>query len=656
MATRTKTVSFNFPTLTIVANNTQTPFTQITVYLPETGTKTIKHAWVEVSMDDIITATGGTLTTKTIDLSLNGASYTSTTNSNTLTNSGENHSFIFVRDFTSHFVTNYSGTSATCDLRLQINQSTGTTPNMVNVNAILYITYEYDDTSTTHVKTVYIPLNAPVTQLPNAKTSHDTLPALDTYLPEASKVYRSIHVVLQYNLNQANTTDHTVSMELASTGAVTTENYEASLATDRFTRYVWNVASVITTGTGQTFNVWASITGRCHSMQAYLVVTYEFNATTSTSIMNSLLLPMDISSPLGTSSSVFQRSNREFWVQETNPTRQRLAAYVYWNNNLAEAGLNFRVGTGSFVAYTNGGSAFISGNKVAMIRNDSPTGLSFGRGRNSLQLDGYNTASAGSKGGNVGCMWMLNYTSDKHSDGVGAHNTSVFELIHTHGTGSAIFGVTSSAFAPVINEANYFITACGLKLMFTGNSTFTLGGPTIQIEQLTAENNGVSFLQAYADGSIFDGEAGSTQLYCQVGDIFNRWSNDFDSKRLPIETARIYNLYIPTNNVAAVIWEILNMYLTYHSITYTFSGTISGSAGGTVTIGLYRTATGEKVLETTRSGNGAYSFTWFDDTEDMYVCAVETSTLRGLSKDDTPDTDFDIDLVSGGAGYTENYF
>jgi hypothetical protein len=213
MATRLKTVQFAWPTLASLPNNTLTTFTQITVYLPE-ATKTIKKAWVEFSADDIITNTGGSLTTKTINLRLGAASYTSTTNANTLTNSGENISHFITRDFTNHFTTNWTGTSMTCDLQAQINQSTGTTTGFVNASATLHITYEYDDSATTHLKTVYIPLNAPVTELPTTKTSHDTIPALDTYLPEASKTYRNIHVVTQANTNQASTTDHTMTFQL----------------------------------------------------------------------------------------------------------------------------------------------------------------------------------------------------------------------------------------------------------------------------------------------------------------------------------------------------------------------------------------------------------------------------------------------------------
>lgn len=628
MATRLKTVEYAFPVLASLANNTLTNFTQITVYLPESGTKTIRKAWVEVSMDDIITATGGSLTTKTVNLRLGAAGYTSTTNANTLANTGENLSYFTTRDFTSHFTTNWSGTSMTCDVQLQINQSTGTTLGFVNVCCTLFVTYEYDDTSTTQLKTAWIPLNAPVTTLPTTKTSHDTIPALDTYLPEASKTYRDIHIVTQANATQSAATDHTVTYELTSLGTHTTGNYESALATDRWTRYVWSITSYITTNTTHTFNVWSSLTARHHSMQAWLVVTYEFNATTTTSVMNSLLLPMEIPSPMGgTSAADFQRTTRELMVQEANPTINKLAFYMFWQATANEAGLNARIGTGSFVAYTNTGSGLIAGNKGLMIRNDAPTGLSFARGRNTLQMDVYNT-SATQRGGNVGGFWIVNYTSDKHSSGVGAHNHTVQWPIHTEDTTAAIQWKNTAAGAPIIPETNYFISALGYELKaMVGTAS---QGISVKAERLAAGEGGLIFEPIYTDIGQSDTEMGLVTCYAQAHSLFYRWNGDniADTSRLDPEASRRYVLN-SGNGVAH--WNALIMNITYHSITFTCADSISGFSG-TVTLDLHRANTGEKVLTTTRSGDGAFSFTWYDNTEQLFV-AAEDGTHVGRSED-----------------------
>lgn len=77
----------------------------------------------------------------------------------------------------------------------------------------------------------------------------------------------------------------------------------------------------------------------------------------------------------------------------------------------------------------------------------------------------------------------------------------------------------------------------------------------------------------------------------------------------------------------------LDLVFTYHSIPFTVADSISDSDGGTVAIELHRSDSGEKVLETTRVGDGAFSFTWYDNTEDMYVTALDASGNGGRSAD-----------------------
>jgi len=646
MAVRLKTVQFAWPALASLTNSTLTTLTQITVYLPESGTKTIRAAWVEVSMDDIATTVPGNVTARTVNLRLNAVAYNSTTNANTLTGSGENLSLFVTRDFTSYFATNWAGTSMTCDLQV-LATVTSTITGMVNVCATLHITYEYDDTSTTQIKTVYIPLNAPVTTLPTTKTSHDTIPILDTYLPENTKTYRSMYIITQANANASTATDFTVTYQLDSLTAVPTGNYESSSnQTDRWLRYVWNVTATLATNATHTFNVYSSTANRCHCMQAWLVVTYEFNATNTTSAMNSLLLPMEIDSPVGTAAAIWQRANREIMVQEVNPVMTRLAAFVIWNNVANEAGLNARVGTGAFIAYTNTGSGVIAGNKGMMIRNDAPTGISLTRGKNILSLDIYNTSTT-AKGGNYGCFWMLNYTSDKSTGGVGSHNHSIIWPLAFHGTGASSVNVVTASVAPIIPETSYYISALGLRLGFINDAGNIVGAPAVTIERTAAEG-GLLWETGYTDTGMLDSEAGYNESWAQTRTLFDRWPNDPGTDRMDIETSRRYMMYLPNQNGAvttSAFWENFQLYMSYHTISYTVTGTISGSAGGTVTINLYRIDQHDIVYSTTRVGNGAYSITWYDNVIQVYAEAYEDVNHRGRSITGTAGVDaLDISL------------
>lgn len=630
MATRLKTVHYAFPTLASLTNNTLTTLTQITIFLPETGTKTFRSVVAHVTFDDIITNTGGSLTTKTLDFRLGAAAFTSIANANALTNSGENISFHLTADYTSHFTTNWTGTSMTADFRLQINQSTGTTTGFVNVSVTFEITYEYDDTSTTQVKSVMIPLNAPVSNITTGAVTYDTFPALDTYLPETSKTYRNMYVVVQGNEHRNGaTTDNTMTINLGAS-TVTTGNYEGALASDRWFRYVWNLTAAGFTATNATQNFQLSTTvARFNHPQCYAVITYEYNESTSTSIMNSVMLPLDINAPFGgTTASDYQRATRDFFIQEPGTiTTNKIAFFPFWSQIAAIGGLNMRIGTGAFVAYTDTASV-LCGTNGAMIRNDSAFTLI--HGRNSLNFDAYRTDTA-DFGWNSSGFWLINYTSGKHSTGSGAHNHTVFWGLQQNGTAAATDNYIVAATSIIIPETNHYITAIGTRLITLLSGTVVPSGLSIAVERLSAEG-GIEWENVYVDIAQTDSEIGTFYAWAQSKSIFKRWPNDPDSDRIDAETSRRWRANIPQPTATGASgWIGLSQLFTYHTITYTVSGTVSGSSGGTVTLNLCRANTGERVLTTTRSGNGSYSFTWYDDTENVFVEARESGTLLGRS-------------------------
>jgi hypothetical protein len=629
MAQRLKTVKYAFPVLASVANNTLTNTAQILISLPESG-KVFRSVVAHVTMNDTISATGGTLTTKTLNLRLGAAAYTSIANAQTLTNSGENAAFWFSQDFTSHFVTNWTGLSMTCDFQLQINQTTGTTLGMLNVCVELVITYEYDDTSISQVKTVMIPLNAPVGSLTTSAVTYDTIPALDTYLPEDSKLYRSIYVVVQGNTSINGTaTGHTLTINVGA-AAHTTGLFPAALASDCFIRYLFEVtAAYPSTAATQNFQMLASVATRMNHLQTYLVVTYEFLPASTTSVMNSVMLPMEVASPMGgTAVTDYQRADRELFIQEPGAiTTNRVAFFAFWQQAAAIAGLNMRIGTGAFVAYTDIAAVMCGGN-AAMVRNDSAFTLV--RGRNELTFDAYRTDTT-DFGWNVSGFWLVNYTSGKATQGIGAHNHTVEWSLLQNGTAAAATLWNIAAIAPVIPEANYYMTALGTQIVMQTVGTTGPGGITAKVERLAAEG-GVKWEDAYTDISQHDSEVGAVVMYSQVKELFDRWPNDLGADRMDLEVARRWVLYAPGANGAATVWFSVNLLMTYHTITYSVADSISGGFSGTVTLDLHRTNSGEKVLFTTRVGDGAFNFTWYDNTETLFVSA-DDGTNVGRSQD-----------------------
>lgn len=633
MATRLKTVEYAFPELATLADATLTALTGITIYIPEgAGTITFRKVVAHMTADEAGTTSFGGVGTRTIQLSLNGAAAAVVSNTNAITTSGENVTIAHAGDFTAHFTANWGAGATSRTLACSVNLDDQATAGQGwrNVNVIVSITYEYDDTQATQIKTIRIPLDAPVGTLATTKpgSATATIPALSTELPEASKVIRSAYIVVQGNMNNTgSTTDGTLSMQLDSTAAYTSGTIEATQTSDRWQRFVFDCSAVLNPAISMGFYIWAS-QARHNHMQAWLVVTYEFDATQETDVFVSVMLPIDAASPMGTSNTIWQRMERELFIQEAaTVTQKQVALYLFWEQAAPTATVAMRLGTGSFVTYTDGASA-LGGANGCMIRDD--TALTLARGRNRLQADIYTTDTS-DFGFNLSGFWIVNYTAGKPAAGAGGYGACNHTVSWNLG---AVYDSTSgvnrilTAVAPIIPETDFYIVAMGLRFEYFSSGTVTPGGILILAERLAAGEGGLSWEEAYTDVTTTDPETGIRFCWAQIKDLFKRWPGDDFTNRMDIESARRWRI---VKGNAANAWDYLDLMFTYHTITYSVAGEITGSGGGTVTIDLHRESTGEMVKSTTRVGNGAYSFTWYDNTEDIFVSCHEDATHLGRS-------------------------
>lgn len=701
MATRSKTTQFAFPVLASLTNNSLTALTGITVYIPESS-PVFRSVTAHVTYDDIITVTGGSQTTKTIGLSLGAVGYTTIANANGLTHNSENISNYITGDFTSYFTTNWTGTSMACGFELQINQSTGTTLGQVNVCVTLDITYEYDDTSTTHIKTVHIPLNAPVTVLATTPTTYDTIPALSYYLAEPNKTIRSAFVVVEANTcTNGGTTDTALSIAVGA-ASTTSGNLESGLASDRRIRYVWELSASWPSLTAtQNFQL-SDTVGMLNHPQAYLVVTYEFKANASATTLTAALVdgsgttvsvtsaaalgtaPFVISidneqmlvtsiasndltvtrayngttgvahsngatvSPCatnaaqligycaaaafgGTTSGDYNRATASVYIEEPGPITGGKIAWFGQQSDTALAGVNLRLGTGSFVAYTDG-FAQACGDLPHMVRNDAAYTLA--RGVNTFTADAYRTSGASgsqAQGRGFSGYFMITYVSTKSSAGYGAHLQTRRRLNSATGTAASAGNVIYAASAIEIPESDYYISNCGLLGVVTGGAAAS--GPqqsAWSIERLAAEG-GVRWDHLWSTTG-YGSHPGTYMQHMDLSRLMKRWPLDTGFERMDIETSRRVKR-MDTNTAP---FSYLAWWCTYASCgPFLASGTVSNSAGGTVTLGLHRSSDGQLLKSTTRSGNGAYSFNWWDNTENVFVEALEDATHLGRSADGT---------------------
>jgi hypothetical protein len=376
------------------------------------------------------------------------------------------------------------------------------------------------------------------------------------------------------------------------------------------------------------FYIWASLARYPHA-QAWLTVTYEFDATSSNDMFVSLLLPMEVIAPFGGPTSADpQMATRDLWIEEPLTVSEggggvivtkHLAYYLFWDEVVGITGMAFRLGgSGGYTTYTDS-IGFVGGSIPLMIRNDSAHTLA--RGVNTVIFDCYRT-DTNRFGTNTSGFWIVNYVAGKPSGGYGAANHTVFWNLGSaySGTGTAFEPHEYSAVAPVIPEADYFLTALGVvfKYQIDGLATLAPSGVTVLVERLASGENGLKWEEVYGESIRSDLEWGLRTVYGQAGEVFTRWAADPDIKRLPFETARRWRTLVQS----CPWWDLLDLVFTYHTVTFPVTGDISNTDDVEMFITLHRRSNGETLGTTSRTGDGSYSITWYDNTEELFTEAT----------------------------------
>lgn len=631
MATREKSVCFAFPmTTALVADAVVTNLSQITLYIPESS-PTFTSVFVEVGFQDAITATGGTVNEHRVGLRLGAAAYTTFTETDDLTNTGENMAGVIGPvDFTSHFNTNWTGTNMTCDLQVYFDQNTGTTLGMNNVTALVWVTYTYDDAAATQIKTVALPMESLIGALPTTQTNFGTnqIPQLTSggILPEAGVTIRDWFIVIEGNESTSAPTDFTLSAAIDGGAATTFMNQESALASDRFCRWIYRPSAPDPTE-AHNFQLWAS-TPRCNHVTATLYVTYEFTLAGTTRVLNSIQLSAEMASPLGlTTTAEASRFSRTVSVQEPGTITMRQSAFrMNWNVPATVTSIRWRAGAQAYRNYTPA-AGVVAGMFSMQQRLDSGSaqgaGMTLSRGRNDLIIDGYST-NAGTEATNINGRVILNYESDLSAEGIGAHHHTVFKVMNAW-DGLLVDQVRLNSKSFAIPETNYWLSGAGFVLTLWNT---VVGGISFDAECLSGEGKGGGYYDIYTDMYSSDAELGCSQIWARGRDIYKRFPADVGEDRVDIETARDYRMYSPS-----VIRFGIVQYATYHSMTWSAAGDITGNDVALPTdLQLVHANTGEVLQETTlAAGVTAFDFAVNDNTDDYFVSAYQDGTHVGRS-------------------------
>lgn len=109
---------------------------------------------------------------------------------------------------------------------------------------------------------------------------------------------------------------------------------------------------------------------------------------------------------------------------------------------------------------------------------------------------------------------------------------------------------------------------------------------------------------------------------------WQRWPGDPDPDRADIETARDWRLG------ESQAWAAWGLWATWHAHSFTVSGTVSGyldADGAGLTVNIHRVSDGELVKSVTTTSGGAFTTTWGDDVDELYVEVYEDATHVGRS-------------------------
>jgi hypothetical protein len=554
--------------------------------------------------------------------------------STTINHSTETHNFCAARNVTSYFSTNYTGTSMTADARLNV-----ATAAIVDVSAKLIITYDYDTAATTRLKTVRIPLegnnSAITTTLTNLAGLSAQVPNLSTFCPEASKTFRDIFFEVWYNeAITAATTDGRVGLALDSESDDFDTAHVDTLVTSRTLYRIWKRTDM-STSAAHDFKVRTDVTPglNCDGICAILTVTYEYNEASTTTVLNSIVLPVQTHNhQVGQTAAGDQDIySVKFFIEEpTTITLAQSGVFTFWNS---ATGGDINVKGGSQASRTSAirSGTTVTAQSVNLRRldaggNGGVAGIAVARGENDFRLRLETTGSGNfDRAVMVNSFLYLNYTSGKASGGTQAHNHTVIHLMDAFGD----LDLIDRSFTwggPNIPESNYWLTGFGVLVMSIQEvSGVSNGGFSLQAQRLSGEGIEVGWQEVGLSVGSHPSENGMLFCFRNVTPFFERHPGDPNTDRLVVGSSREWRIGVirqPGTQAGTMA------YITYHGITFSAAGTSTGHTGSGHTVTAYRVDTKEKLYTTSTDGSGNFTITGYDNTISLFnECRIDDTKV-----------------------------
>lgn len=582
---------------------------------------------------------------------INGSSYTS---------SGENNTSPVWIDATELFKSSFTGSSQTFDVRLSM-ANLGSTANFIGelpiVTGELYVTYGADEQDN-RIKSVIIPLSPnDNTNLTTTLVSQGTnqLPDLATYLPEASKTIRNFYIVVSGNdtINTNITTEYRI--KVGSSPAKYSFGYTSGGVSANSFRmmYVDNNIS-----TGSTQDIQLALTSRHNSYSnftMYAVVTYEYDAATTTRVINSLILPFETSSSyLPQDDEVYpEKIRKTFSIQEPgtiNNTHVGIFVSLTDTNSpqlkikdLSESSYKILVFSGASVSVGSYRYGYVLPT-YTLARGDNTVGVDMLGEWNTSLPSCFRTCG----------YFVVNYHSDVASSGMENHNKTVCCLLHRQNGNS----LRNYIFNPLSNPfTNWYINSIGFLGEFY---TLTASSIAIGIEnKFIYDNKSLSNPKVSLGVGGYVQEAAETTSFDYItsdNDMVKKYPGDLHDHRV-VDLFDSNARFFVDNGILPTIGGLQTIAVC-HEITYTINGTVAGYSGDGSGLEVYfYTQSKDLLFKVTTTIGGNFTATWYDNTKQIYCYVYDAGLDKsaesspGIAGTDT----FTLNLNTGTGGGTTSY-
>lgn len=651
MTLYTKTVEYVFTSVSgTLAATTRNNYAAITITLPETTSRTFKSVYAVVLPYSACTAAGQNLTGVTIGTKLGAAAFTDITlaiDPQTTSNWGANlFQGSFIADVTQDFINNFgSGATQTCQLGVQFNG----VPT-INISAKLVITYEYTSTDTTQVKTVRIPLDGYSGALPTSLTqigSASEIPNLSTFCPESSKSFKTTWFEIE-TAEEDRGANFSLTMSLDAEAAVVDGLHSRSLSTSNdgnVYAYYWRRDDMSTTAAHK-INLAGKSSTNFYNPTVLLCATYTYDASATTSSLNSLAIPMDRFDTANSNTASDRASFlSKVWIEEPNPALVQSAIFAYMVPTINMLGATnsqndipaMMIGKQSARTYTIPyllGGPHVSGGPCIQQRGDSGgvqgAGISLFRGLNPISASVYHTGNPDAPWSFHGAILYLNYTSDIAVAGIGAHNRTVkwgyLQSTYCAGGTTVLAYKTNPSRIPSFSGQSWFVSAAGAV-----SSLHNGGGNSPVHLQASYRSDELFGSGSFLLGSTVDTPDVKYQRYpIGISSLVRRWSQDTDSSRIALHSSR--SLYLSTTNPSFVQGHN-ELWVTQHDIFFSVTGTVRGytGTGSGILVTCHNANTYELLASASTAAGGQYSLSWYDSATQVFTEARQDGTHLGRS-------------------------